>query len=137
MASKDWVLLGLVILVIVARWLAGRSGRIGGKKPTQARGKAVQILEEAGCEILVVKPTLTINMEIDGQLHPFTLKSDYLVKRHGQRYLVRIRRDNKQVRLQSKLWRSSLLRDVLAFRARGILILHLEKETLQEVRFRT
>jgi hypothetical protein len=134
---KDWVLLGLLLLVFLVRWLKGRSAGIEGKKATAAGGKAVQILEAAGYEILLVKPTLTVQMEIDGQPHSFTLKNDYLVKRHGQRYLVRLRRDNTRVRLQSKLWRSSLLRDVLAFRARGILILHLEKETLQEVRFRT
>ena len=89
MGIKDWVLLGLLLLVFLVRWLKGRSAGIEGKKATAAGGKAVQILEAAGYEILLVKPTLTVQMEIDGQPHSFTLKNDYLVKRHGQRYLVR------------------------------------------------
>ncbi|MCR3922714.1 MAG: hypothetical protein NUK65_09395 [Firmicutes bacterium] len=135
MGIKDWVLLGLLTLVVLIRWFKSRPGRVSGKKPGQSHGKVVQILQEAGYEVLTVKPTLNVTMEIDGRTHPFELKNDYIVKRGGRRYLVRIRRDNKTVRLQSKLWRGSLLRDVVAFRTSGILIVHLEKETIQVVRF--
>ncbi|NLZ92843.1 MAG: hypothetical protein GX922_02305 [Firmicutes bacterium] len=136
MEKKDWIILGLLVLIFSIRWLTTRTSRITGKKPGKSQGKAVQILEDAGYEIITAKPTLAVKMEIDEQQHIFDLKNDFLVKRDGKRYLVHIRRDTKPVRLQSKLWRSSLLRDVLAFRVNGMLILHLEKGTLQEVRFR-
>ncbi|NLZ38835.1 MAG: hypothetical protein GX893_04425 [Firmicutes bacterium] len=136
MGKKDWIILGLLVLIFFIRWLAARSSRIKGKKPGKSQGKAAQILEEAGYEVVTVKPTLTVKMEINGQQHTFALKNDFLVKKDGRSYLVQIRRDKKTVRLQSKLWRSSLLRDTLAFRVSGMLILHLERGTLQEVRFR-
>jgi hypothetical protein len=77
-----------------------------------------------------------VKMEIGETSHKFELKNDYLVSRGGHRYLVRLRRDGKPARLQSKMWRNSLLRDVLAFRAAGILVLDVEKESLQRVSFR-
>lgn len=136
MGIKDWIILGLVLTALLIIWLSRRRSRVGGQSPAKANSKAKAILEEAGCEILKVKPTVQVAMEIDGKPFPFELKSDFLVSRQGRRYLVRIRRDNKQARLQSKLWRSSHLRDVLAFRADGILVLNVEKETLHQVRFR-
>lgn len=137
MGLKDWILLGAIILALlvwkIRHW---RRGRISGKKPVHANAKAVQLLEEAGYEVLKAKPSVTVQMEIDGRPHPFELKNDYLVLRGGRRYIVRIRKDSKQARLHSKLWRGTLLRDVLAYGVNGVLVLHVEKETLQEVRFR-
>lgn len=136
MEKKDWVILASLVIAALIRYLLTRTSRIAGKKPGKSQGKAIQLLTDAGFEVVTLKPTVIVKMEIDEQQHSFDLKNDFLVKKSGKRYLVHIRRDTKPVRLQSKLWRSSLLRDVLAFRVDGMLILHLERGTLQEVRFR-
>ncbi len=108
-----------------------------GKTPGHTDNKARQILEEAGYSLLQVQPTVKVNMKIQGRGHRFDMKSDYLVSKSGRRYLVRVRRDNKPVRLNAKVWRNALLRDVLLFRAHGVLVLNLEKESLVEVHFQT
>jgi hypothetical protein len=136
MEIKDWLILGLLSVAFLIFWFRRNFRRIGGKKPGRSNTRAVQFLEEAGYDIVKVKPVISVKMDIDGRPHPFELKGDYLVSKDGRRYLVRLRRDNKAVRLQSKMWRNSLLRDVLAFGAGGILVVNVEKETLQEVRFR-
>ncbi|NLP37743.1 MAG: hypothetical protein GX357_08835 [Firmicutes bacterium] len=58
------------------------------------------------------------------------------MKRSGRLFVARIRKEKKAVRLHSKLWRERLLRDALAFRAGGVVIIHLEKGKVQEVCFR-
>jgi hypothetical protein len=136
MESKDWIILTVLLVGGFVFWLYRRPRRIAGQKAGKANGKAKEILVEAGCEILKVRPSVTVQMEIDGKNYPFELKSDFLVSRGGRRYLVRIRRDGKQARLQSKLWRGTHLRDALAFGADGILVLNVEKGTLHQVRFR-
>ena len=136
MELKDWILLGLIALGLLVWWLVQRPRKITGKKAAHSNTKVVQLLTEAGYEVLLNKPTVAVEMHIDGRAHPFELKEDFLVKRDGKRYIVRVRRDNKQARLHSKLWRGTLLRDVLAFSASGIVVVHLEKATLQEVLFR-
>jgi hypothetical protein len=136
MEMKDWLLLGLIIVLLCYYWLRRRPRRISGAKADKSNSRARTILEEAGYNILKIKPSITVKMDIDGKPYPFEMKSDFLVSRSGRRYLVRIRRDNKQARLQSKMWRGSHLRDTLAFKADGILVINVEKETLTEVRFR-
>lgn len=136
MGLKDWILLGLVGLSVIIWRLRGRRSRISGRKPGKSNSRAVLILEEAGYEVEKFKPAVQVRMTIDGKQHTFELKGDYLVKKGGSRYLVRLRRDGKVLRLQSKMWRSSLLRDVQAFGTAGIVMLDTEKETLNEVSFR-
>jgi hypothetical protein len=136
MTNKDWIILGFISIVAFVYWLYRRPRRVSGQKVGKANSKARSVLEEAGYEILNVKPTVTVQMDIDGKAYPFELKSDFLVSRSSRKYLVRIRKNGKQARLQSKLWRGTHLRDVLAFRADGILVLNVEKETLNQVRFR-
>jgi hypothetical protein len=136
MENKDWIILVVVMIISFVAWVYRRPRRITGQKAGKADGKARALLEEAGYEIQRVRPAVTVQMEIDGKAYPFELKSDFLVSRGGRRYLVRIRRDEKQARLQSKLWRGAHLRDVLAFGADGLLVLNVEKGTVQQVRFR-
>ncbi|MBS4030817.1 MAG: hypothetical protein KGZ63_05270 [Clostridiales bacterium] len=136
MEVKDWLLLGVIGLSAMIWRLRGRRSRIVGRKPGKSNSRAVLILEEAGYTVEKVKPAVQVRMTIDDKLHTFELKGDYLVAKSGRRYLVRLRRDGKPMRLQSKMWRNSLLRDVQAFGTTGIIMLDTEKETLHEVSFR-
>jgi len=135
--NKDWLILGFLLIAALVFWVSRRrSRRIVGQRSAKSNPRARAILEEAGYEILAIKPTVTVRMEVDDQSYPFVLKSDFVVSRGGRRYIVELQQENKQVRLQSKLGRNSLLRDVLAFRADGILVVNIKKETLSQVRFR-
>lgn len=137
MEKKDWLIVGFLLFAYFLFWVSRRgSRRVVGQKPAKGNMRARILLEEAGYEILKVKPTVTIRMEIDQQPSPFALKTDFLVSREGRRYIVQIQQANKLLRLQSKLGRNSLLRDVLAFRTDGILVMNMKRETLSQVRFR-
>lgn len=136
MQMKDWVLLGLITVSLVIWRFASRRVRITGKKAGPAHAKAIQFLKDQDYEILKIKPALTMRMAVDESTHTYEMTADYLVAKGGRRYIVRVIRGSKPVRLQSKMWRGSLLRDVLAFEAAGILVLNLEKGILQDVRFR-
>jgi hypothetical protein len=135
---QDWLFLGILLLVLLI-YLARSRGRrtsVQGRKPGHTDNRARQVLEDAGFSLLEVQPTISVNMEIQGKPHRFDLKSDYLVSRNGRRYLVRVRKDAKPVRLNAKVWRNALLRDVLLFNTYGVLVLNLEKETVSEVHFK-
>ncbi len=136
MQIKDWVLLGVITVSLVIWRFGSRRVRITGKKAGQAHSKAIQFLKEQEYEILKVKPAVTVRMAVDQSTHTYEMTADYLVAKAGRRYIVRVIRGGKPVRLQSKMWRGTLLRDVLAFQAAGILVLNLEKGILQDVRFR-
>ncbi|MBS3946913.1 MAG: hypothetical protein KGZ57_01230 [Dethiobacter sp.] len=133
---QDWTLLALVFMATLF-WLFRKRRRVRGKRPDQGSAPTVQLLESAGYKVLKVKPAVDVQMDIGENSFRFELKSDYLVARSdGRRYLVCVYRDGKGMRLQSKMWRNALLRDVLAFRVAGIVVLNMEKETLQQVSFR-
>ncbi|NLN07366.1 MAG: hypothetical protein GX167_07090 [Firmicutes bacterium] len=136
MSVKDWIILALLCLAALIWWVRSRRERIVGRSPGRSHTKVVALLEEEGYEVLGARPRLTVQMEIDGTTYPFDLSCDLLAKKHGLLFLVKVRRDAGKGRLQSKQWRSSLLRDVLAFRTNGIVVVNPEKEKLQEVRFR-
>ena len=136
MENKDWLILGFLLIAAFVFWVSRRSSRRIEQRSVKSNPRARAFLEEAGYEILKIKPAVTVRMEVDDQSYPFVLKSDFVVSRAGRRYIVQLQQENKQVRLQSKLGRNSLLRDVLAFRADGILVVNIKKETLSLVRFR-
>lgn len=131
----DWVLLALAAAALLL-WYLRKGRRIRGRSPEKVNSRAVQLLQEAGYQVLKIKPTVEVRMEIGDSQHQFELKSDYLVARDGRRYLVCLHRDGKPARLQAKVWRNALLRDVLAFRVAGIIVMNLDRETLQQVSFR-
>ena len=131
----DWVLLALAAAALLL-WYLRKGRRIRGRSPEKVNSRAVQLLQEAGYQVLKIKPTVEVRMEIGDSQHHFELKSDYLVARDGRRYLVCLHRDGKTARLQAKVWRNALLRDVLAFRVAGIIVMNLDRETLQQVSFR-
>jgi hypothetical protein len=136
--NQDWLFVGILLIVLLF-YLAGRRGRrtsVQGRKAGHTDNRAKQVLEEAGFNLLEVQPTISVNMEIQGKPHRFDIKSDYLVARNGRRYLVRVRKDSKPVRLNAKVWRNALLRDVLLFNTYGVLVLNLEKESVSEVHFK-
>jgi len=132
---QDWVLLALALAATLF-WLFRKRQRVRGKRLGRGSARTVDLLESVGYKVLTVKPTVEIQMEIEGSSYRFELKNDYLVSRDGRRYLVCIHKDDRGARLQSKVWRNALLRDVLAFRVAGIIVLDMEKETLQQVSFR-
>jgi len=131
----DWVLLAAIVAGLLF-WRLRQGRRIRGRALDKGTSRAVQLLEEAGYQVLALKPSVEVRMEIDGRNNSFELQSDYLVDREGRRYLVCLHRDDKPVRLQSKVWRNALLRDVLAFRVAGIIVLNPDRETVQQVSFR-
>ena len=96
----------------------------------------MRFLEEAGYEVIKAGPAVVVRMTVDGRPYSFEVKSDYLARKSGRLFLVKVKRDKRQVRLQSKQWRTSLLQDVLAFRADGVIMVYPEKEKLQEIIFR-
>jgi hypothetical protein len=132
---QDWVLLAAAAVALLV-WYVRKGRRIRGRAPQKENSRAVQLLEEAGYQVLAHKPSVEVRMEIDGGNSRFELKSDYLVARDGRRYLVCLHRDGKPLRLQSKAWRNALLRDVLAFRVAGIVVVNTDRETVQQVSFR-
>lgn len=131
----DWVLLAAAVAALVF-WRLRKSKRIRGVVSEKTGCRAVQLLEQAGYQVLVMKPSVEVRMEIEGRSNHFELKSDYLVARDGRRYLVCLQRDDKPVRLQSKAWRNALLRDALAFRVAGVVVINQDRETMQQVSFR-
>ncbi|NLM52554.1 MAG: hypothetical protein GX197_07015 [Firmicutes bacterium] len=135
MSMKDWILLGVLLVAALWWWLRQRRRKIQGGKVGSVHKKAVQLLEAAGYEVLKATPTVNVRMEIDGQPYPFAIKSDLLVKRGGRLFVAHVRKEAKAIRLHSKVWRERLLRDALVFRVSGVVMIHVEKEKVQEVCF--
>lgn len=136
METRDWIILAVIAIAAFFWWLKNRTVKISGKKVAASRSKTVRFLEEAGYEVLKAGPAVVVRMTVDGRPYSFEVKSDYLARKSGRLFLVKVKRDKRQVRLQSKQWRASLLQDVLAFRADGVIMVYPEKEKLQEIIFR-
>ncbi len=136
MRQSDWLIFAVIILAVAVFGLRrSLRRRAGGRKPGPGDARVRQVLEEAGFELMEVQPVLSVNMSVQGRPHRFEMKGDYLASRGGRKYLVRLRRDSKPVRLNSKAWRNALLRDVLLFGTHGALVLDLDRETVYEVHF--
>lgn len=141
-AGQGVWLLG-VLLAFAGGWLALRLKRAIERRARKRRAARAQhaereaagLLEARGFRVLGRQVRQSWGLIADGQELRFTLIADYLVQRHGQRWVAEVKTGERALDLRHGPTRRQLLEYRAAFAVAGVLLVDAEGQTLRRVHF--
>jgi membrane protein implicated in regulation of membrane protease activity len=97
--------------------------------------QAEQLLIEHGYDIEAVQPRTQYLLECDGERFDVELRADMLVNRGGERFVVDVKTGEQAPRITTAATRRQLLEYGVAYRVDGILLVDIDRERIQRIRF--
>lgn len=104
-----------------------QSGRI-------AETAAVKFLRSRGYKILASQLREEVTIYVDGAMEKSIVRADYLVRRRWKVYVVEVK-SGQQGNIKIPAIRRQLLEYYMVYQPNGILLLDMEHQNLQEIRF--
>jgi hypothetical protein len=138
----NWLLLGLVVLASIAatvwlrRWGDRRGRRRRAARAQRAERDAAGVLEARGFEVLGRQVRQSWSLLADSEEMQFTLVADYVVERHGRRWVAEVKTGERALDLRHGPTRRQLLEYRQAFAVDGVLLVDAEGRSVQSVHFR-
>jgi hypothetical protein len=117
------------------RWHAGWLRRRQWSRAQKAEAHAPMLLERLGYIVLGAQVEATYSLLVDGQSMPISVRADYLVSRHGRRFVAEVKSGRLAPLLATPTTRRQLLEYLVAFQADGVLLVDGETRTVHEVGF--
>jgi hypothetical protein len=136
----------LALLLAAVAWacllgqgLARRSGRrrlrLRMQRARAGEQRASQLLHKLGYRVLGEQVSGQYELAIDAQPVSIAVRADYLVERAGLRYVAEVKTGEAAPRIQSSATRRQLLEYRVAFEVDGALLVDVEAQRAQLVRF--
>lgn len=104
------------------------------RRAQQAERNAVRFLRRRGYRILAMQLEKTITVYVDGEAQTSKVRADFLVRRGPWRYVVEVK-SGRQGDAGLPHVRRQMLEYKLVYRPHGVLLLDMERRSLQEIRF--
>lgn len=125
----------LCVSWLVRRW---RRVQLQSRFARGAEGEreAIAILERHGYAIEAAQIATTYAVDVDGEPTRVAVRADYLVVRHGERYVAEVKTGALAPRLDTAATRRQLLEYQHAFAVRGVLLVDADAATVRTVAFR-
>lgn len=117
------------------RWREDRTRRKRFERAAQAEEDARHLLQRHGYEVLDDQAQLTWTILLNGQPHEVNMRADYLVRRHGRRYVAEVKSGRVAPRISTAATRRQLLEYLIAYPVEGVLLVDMEDEEIFEVTF--
>lgn len=134
------VVLGLALfcwtILRLRRWAELRRVRRRFRRGARGQRKARGFLQRRGFEILAEEYELEAHLEVDGELHPYQVRVDYLVRRGGRVYGVEVKTGSRAPDPLHRPTRRQLLEYSQLLDEDGLYLLDMEQRRLMRVRFR-
>jgi len=132
-----WLLvaLGIVVGLVVARWLRGFASRSRNRVAQHGEADAERILARAGYRVLERQATAQWSMLVDGEEVPVEVRIDLLVSRRGRRYVAEVKTGDRAPDPRHPPTRRQLLEYALIFDAREVLLVDVPAGEVRAVGF--
>ena len=98
---------------------------------------AQSFLEKKGYRIVDEQKTYNHNYEVNGENRSSKLIVDYLVTKNGKKYVVEVKSGKSAISLKDKNSRRQLLEYDFVIENDGVVLLDMENENMQFVKFKT
>lgn len=126
----------LQALVLASRrWLRRRRMSIRMERAVRGEERAVAWLEDLGYGILGAQVVAEHAVQVDERTVTIPLRADYLVIRHGARYVVEVKTGALAPRIETSATRRQMLEYRIAFDVDGVLLVDGETGKVHEVTF--
>lgn len=132
-----WLLvaLGIVLGLVLARWLRGVSSRSRNRVAQHGEADAERILARAGYRVVERQARAAWSMSIDGEEVPVEVRVDLLVSRRGKRYVAEVKTGDRAPDPCHPPTRRQLLEYALIFDAREVLLVDVPAGEVRAVGF--
>jgi hypothetical protein len=133
------VAIGVIILLIAAEvvrtWLRRRRLANRFARARHGESRARTLLEAHGYAVLATQLTRSYALSIDGEEIVVPLRADYVVERHGLRFVAEAKTGALATQIQTPATRRQLLEYRVAYDVDGVLLIDADKQRVHEVRF--
>ncbi|QGG46539.1 hypothetical protein [Heliorestis convoluta] len=113
------------------RWLIQMRQRRGKK----GESKAIKVLSSKGYTVIESQPLGKVNMRVNGQGTTIQVRADYLVTRHGKRYIAEVKTGNVAPRPTFVDTRRQLLEYYFAYSVDGLLLVDMSEKEIHRIEF--
>lgn len=116
-----------------------RAARLARRMVRARRGEhaARRLLRSLGFTIEREQAPGAMVLRVDGAVHSFALRADYLVRRRGKRYVAEVKTGQRAPDLAHAPTRRQLLEYAQAFDVDGVLLVDPEARRVREIAFRS
>jgi hypothetical protein len=115
-------------------WFSRPSSHVSAS-PIPTKGEAVQLLDADGFEWVRGKEKIPIKVSANERTFDSRLFIDGLVEKQGKRYIVKISREQKPIRLTGAAFRDELMPFQLIYNTDGIAYVDLQKHEVKLISF--
>lgn len=143
-APEQWPFVVVLVLVLaIGLWLglrfaAWRRARQTARSRNTGRSgeeRALELLDEAGYEVLDTQVRGRIEVAVDGEAQEFDVRADALVRRKGHTWIAEFKGGEEVARIGHRGTRRQLLEYSLAFAEHRILLVDAARGEIHEVEF--
>lgn len=139
MNEIDLIILGMISGAVLLYWISKKYGnwtrRKRANKAKKAEKKAIAILNQHGYKVTAQQKRVPIITEIDAKIYNNTVIADFIAIKDGKQYVVEVKTGKQLEKPTQGVIRRQLLEYFLIFRPHGIILLDMEEEKLQHVKF--
>ncbi len=144
MGLSQWSSAGLAAIVVAFlffvharfyRWRSRHSARIRNQNARKGEILAESLLKKNGYRIVERQAVQPWDIFCDNDIHTVELRADLLVEKGGEVYVAEVKTGNSAPDLYNASTRRQLLEYSLAYDVDGVLLVDVEREAVQQVRF--
>ncbi len=142
MPPRAWILLVSVAVAalagaLLATW-ASRTlarARLAWRRRRGRAGerKAPAVLRAAGYRLLEQQAERALELAVDGEVRPYTVRADGIAERDGQRFVVEVKTGKKAPDPRHSATRRQLLEYRLVYDVDGVLLVDMEAERVHRI----
>jgi len=122
-------------VAVARRWLRRRRMSIRMVRAARGEARAAAWLEDQGYRVLGGQVVAEHAVQVDERTVTVALRADYLVTRHGARYVVEVKTGALAPRIETSATRRQMLEYRIAFDVDGVLLVDGETGKVHEVTF--
>ncbi len=128
-------ILSLILYLKIRDLINNRKAKKRSVTSKRAEKKAERWLKRNGFQIMEKQQSRPLIIQIGETCHRYLIRTDFLVKKGGRKYIVEVKSGQKNSRITHRDTRRQLLEYLLAFKSYGIILFDMERKKFSEVKF--
>jgi Holliday junction resolvase-like predicted endonuclease len=128
-------LLSLVLYLKIRNYLNYQKAKCRSFSSKRAEKKAEIWLKRKGFHIIEKQQSRPLIIKTGKTSHRYLIRTDFLVKKGGQKYVVEVKSGRKNSKITNRETRRQLLEYFLAYQACGIILFDMDSKKFTEVKF--
>lgn len=128
-------ILSLILYLKIRSFLNNKKAKKRSVISKKAEKTAEKWLKRNGFQIVEKQQSRPLIIQTGQTRHRYSIRTDFLVKKGGQKYIVEVKSGQKNSQITNRDTRRQLLEYFLAYQSHGIILFDMEHKKFLEVKF--